>query len=127
MITGSEEITCPLTDHEREVLLPLFIAGLSRHVGKENPVTSAEIIAAMGERGHKVSGGRVRKVINHIRIHALLPMVLADTNGYWVSDDMAEVALYVRSLKDREDAIRAMRVAIQQQAETKWQHQFEFA
>lgn len=109
MIEGFEKQTSELTTDEKQ-LLPLFIKGLSAHIGKDNPVTSTEIIQKLKDKKNIIVGGaRVRKLINHIRMHNLIPRLIATSGGYYITNDKKELRKYIESLKGREDAIKAIR------------------
>ena len=122
MISGFEDETTPLTEHEEKVILPLFVRGFANHVGKQNAVTSTYVAKSINKMGHLVSGGRIRKLVNHIRRKGLVPLLVADNKGYWVSNDPKEVKEYLLGLQQREEAIRAMRIALRTQAKSKWPH-----
>ncbi|MDR1652892.1 MAG: hypothetical protein LBS01_04470 [Prevotellaceae bacterium] len=114
MIKGFQQETAPLTDYEKNVLLPLFIRGLETKKGHENAVTNKYIISVMS-KNYEVSEARVRKIINHIRTHDNIPGLIATSNGYFIANTEAELLEYEESLKGREDAIRAVRLAIARQ------------
>lgn len=114
-----------LSEHEKVRLLPLFIQGLSGHRSKSDAITAAKMMRGMKHRGYDITSARVRKIINHIRRHGLIPLLLASSEGYWVSDDKAEVEQYIKTLKQREEAIRVMRVSLQVQAQTFWNYKME--
>lgn len=122
MITGFEEITEPLTESEME-LVPIIAKGLRARVGKANAISASAIEAKMAEHGYKVPGARLRKIINHIRVHGVVPLLLASSAGYYVCDDDKEAFEYLQSLYDRERAMTAMRRAIQAQLEERLGHE----
>lgn len=108
MINGFEEQTENLSEYELS-LVPIFVQGFSKKVGKVNSITSAEIIAKLKPQ-HKLSGARVRKIVNHIRNEGLLPGLIATNKGYYISNDPAEIEKYCESLKQRSNEIdRVMR------------------
>lgn len=108
MLEGFGDITYELTEQEAE-LVPIFISGLKNKVGKQNAVTSSHIINKLQEKGHKVNGARVRKIINHIRTAYLLPGLIATSKGYYISNDPEEIKQYIASLGHREAAISFVR------------------
>lgn len=117
MINGFEKQTEKLTDYEKEVLLPVMVKCLERKVGKENAVTNAYMCVRMNAKGYEIGEARVRKIINHIRTNNLVPRLMASSCGYYVTNDENELKSYIASLKGREDAIRAMRNAVEEQLE----------
>lgn len=105
MINGFENITSELSEYEKEVLLPLFIKGLSKKVGIQNAVTNKHMVKALKEKGFNVSEARVRKIINYIRNQNLVAGLIANSNGYFISNDPVEIARYIDSLKQRANEI----------------------
>ena len=115
MITFFTEQTAPLTEYERDTLLPIMARCLERHVGREAAITNAKMCDKMNAYGYELNEARTRKIINHIRINALVSCLIATGKGYYVSEDEAEIKKYIKSLKDREAAIAAVRMAIEGQ------------
>lgn len=116
MINGFPEETKPLTEYEQNILLPVLVSGLKHRVGKAKFTTSRVIINACKKRGMVIDGARVRKLINHIRTHDLVPCLIADSKGYWIEYNTTRLKKYIQSLKQREDAIREVRNALIKQA-----------
>lgn len=108
-----EDFTYPLTDYEREKLLPAFIISFHYRQGLAKAITNREIIEKMAPRfdqpGSKLTDARVRKIINHIRVNNLMPGLVASSKGYYVSNDPKEVQDYIDSLSGRIISISAVR------------------
>ena len=107
MITNFENITFELTADEKK-LMPVIIKGLSTKT-KDNPIKAADIVNAINENkdryGIKVfSEPRLRKIINFIRSEGILP-VMGTTNGYYVTNDRADLESQSESLTQRSEAI----------------------
>ena len=87
MITNFEEITQELTADEM-VLCRQIVLGL-RTKTKDNPIKSDEIVNKMNQANpkNKLTGARLRKIINYIRSNGILP-VIATSNGYYTSNDI---------------------------------------
>ena len=119
MINGFDIETAPLSDYEKEQILPAIKAILNGHIGPRAAITNKQIVALLSPT-YKVTDSRVRKVINHIRNNDLIPCLLATSDGYFVATDEAEVTAYEESLLGREMAIKAVRVAIARQKEIKY-------
>ena len=117
MIDGFQKETAKLNDYERTVLLPVMVKCLERKIGKENAVTNAYMCVKMNEKGYEISEARVRKIINHIRTNWLVSRLMASNTGYYVTNDADELRAYITSLKGREEAIRAVRKAVEEQLE----------
>jgi len=124
MIKNFENETQPLTDYEKNVLLPLLIRGLGIKKGQANAVTNKNIVSALKDN-YKLSEARVRKIINHIRTNDLIPGLIATSEGYFIAETEAELLEYEESLKGREDAIREVRLAIARQRRILYQQERE--
>ena len=117
MIKGFDKETQPLSDYEKETLLPILVEGLQAKKGKKQAVTNKQIVSALKPK-YKISDTRVRKLINHIRINDLIPALIATSDGYYIAGSEAELLEYEQSLKGREDAIRNVRLSIERQRKT---------
>lgn len=117
MITGFPYQTEPLNEIELE-LLPAFINGLKTKIGAENAITNSEIRKAFKEKlGILIPDSRVRKIINHIRINGLVPLLCANSNGYYVAKNAKEITSYIKGLNERIGSQIAMLDAIKKQQE----------
>ena len=117
MIKNFENETQPLTDYEHNVLLPVILRGLETKKGRATAVTNKYIVSAL-KGNYKLNEARIRKIINHIRTNDLIPGLIATSEGYFIAETESELLEYEESLKGREDAIRAVRLAIARQRRT---------
>ncbi len=115
MIQGFELETAPLNKYEKETLLPRMIEGLSRCIGEENRRTNSKIQARLKFEGYSVNSARIRKLINHIRIHGLVERLAASSKGYWVEYDDTKLENYIQSRKERVKAENAATAALERQ------------
>ena len=115
MITGFDEITRPLTDYERDVLLPVIAYGLSLKVGKATAITNGRICDALRSKGYKITEPRLRKIVNFIRTSGIVTNLIATSKGYHIATSLDEMEDYIESLKARESAIRDVRIALEGQ------------
>jgi hypothetical protein len=115
MINGFEEETQPLTDYEKDTLLPIMVKGLSKKVGNELAITNKVMVSVMRTAGYKISEARVRKLINHIRRNDLVPLLIASSKGYYIENDDEKVREYIESLHQRASAIYAVGRSVQRQ------------
>lgn len=120
MVTNFEEITKPLTADEQR-LLPYLINGLANHK-ESDPIKEPEIVESMnvfmigrpefqkpgspGKLSCKMTGARLRKMVNHIRCNGLLP-VIATPKGYYVSHNPEVIQKQIQSMRDRANGILA--------------------
>lgn len=117
MIVNYEKQTQPLNEYEREVLLPIMVKCLRKHVGEKMCISNGKMCSALKESGYKASETAIRKIINNIRITGAIPYLVSTGNGYYVATKHEEVSRCIESLRGREDAIRAVRVALEEQIE----------
>lgn len=54
---------------------------------------------------HKISPTRLRKLVNHIRVNGILP-VIATSEGYFVSFEREVIEKQIKSLYERSSSIR---------------------
>ena len=124
MIQGFQEQTEPLTEYEEQQLLPQIVRGLQLKVGKANAVTNGAIVKGMkANLNLRTTEPRVRKIINHIRVHDLVPCLIATSQGYYIAESEQELKEYEESLLGREEAIRNVRLSIQRQRNRKYHQQ----
>jgi len=116
MLKGFEKQTEELNAYELQTLVPVLVAGLRCKVGKRCAVTNKYIVRMLKDK-YRVSDVRVRKVINYIRLNALVPCLVATSDGYYVAQTEDELRDYEQSLYGRECAIRNVRLAIAKQRE----------
>lgn len=114
MITNFEHLTGKLTDVERDHWLPLIIRGLSLKVGKHTAISNKEMRKKLNQNHltgdiKPISDVRLRKIINFIRINGLIPCLLSNSNGYYVSNDYMEIESYMASLEERAQSIMAVK------------------
>ena len=101
MIQGFSRQTEPLTDYERNILLPVICQGLSTKIGEDKAITNSAITKAMKGAGYQLTEARLRKIIT--------------SKGYYIATSREEMVDYIDSLQGREDAIRAVRESMEQQ------------
>ena len=88
---------------------------LQHHVGKDKAVTNRQICERMKKKGYELTETRVRKIVNRIRTNNLVECLIATSRGYYVTHNKQELEDYIKSLKGREEAIRLVREALEQQ------------
>ena len=113
MITDFEKYTAVLTDHEKDVLVPVLTNELREHVGKRSAIRNKALCQKFTAQGYSgLTEARVRKCINYIRMNGLVPHLIANSNGYYCATTIDEVETYIQSLDERATAIWAMRAAL---------------
>ncbi len=109
MLTNFENITQELSDDELS-LVPVLVAGFKRH-DKNDPIKAPSIVVEMNKylknKGVKIkmTEVRLRKIVNHIRSNAIIPLC-STSKGYFCSSDPEEIKSNVQSLFERASSIR---------------------
>lgn len=105
-----EEITRPLSDVERRAV-PIIVERFRKRPGKTNVVTSKTMIDGLKEHfGIELNDSRIRKIIQYIRLNGLLIGLVATSSGYFLTQNPKDLEEWIESLKQREEAIRAIRL-----------------
>lgn len=115
MIHGFKKETAPLSDEERK-LVPKIMGILKKCVGEEHAKTNKDIRFLVNyKQKDNVRDVRMRKIINHIRRTGKLPLLVASAKGYYISNDIGQIEMYLMSLSQRTSAINAMARAVKSQ------------
>jgi len=115
MITNFENITFELNEVEQK-LIPIFVKALELKVGKSNAITNSEIIKGIKKAyGIRLTGARVRKIIQYIRITGKVERLIASSKGYYISNDTQELKDYIESLMQRAEQIELLAKQIEYQ------------
>lgn len=116
MLFGFENETAALTPLE-EKAAETIARCLQAHIGVEQAITGEKIGTAMAlhdaayrdAKGRpSLTGARLRKIVNHIRVKRMCKNLIANSKGYYVSNDPQEIRDYVRGLRLRAQAIGAV-------------------
>lgn len=110
MILTFENQTHKLTEYEYKVVMPILVEGLKKKIGKSKAITNNKICSALKEKGYKVTEPRIRKIIYFIRQYNAVPMLIASSKGYWVTNDINEVKDWLESLESRIEAIQETKI-----------------
>ena len=114
MIKNFKNETDHLSRYEEKNILPKVVEILENRKGFSQIITSKNIIALYGA-SDKESSARVRKVINYIRNHSIIPCLIASSKGYYIATEAKEITDYEESLRGRVSAIHKMRQSIHKQ------------
>jgi len=76
--------------------------------GKEKPISNNQIATFLSEMGFKMfyanePSPRIRKMISHIRINGLIPLLCANSKGYFITKNIVEFDAYLDTFKKRVD------------------------
>lgn len=85
-----------LTNHEKEVLLPLVVQMLSHRNTKQKVFSNKKIRKVLAEFGEEITEPQIRKIIFHIRNNNIVPLLLANNEGYFVSYSRQDVENWLK-------------------------------
>jgi hypothetical protein len=108
MITNFEQITKELTKEEK-LMLPFVILEFEKHTVK-NPIKEPDFLKNFNMITRekpifkKLTGVRLRKMVNYIRTNGILPLI-ATSKGYYISFDRNEIKKQIKSLQERANSI----------------------
>ena len=114
MIKNFERETCPLTDYEKDELVPLVVQVLQHCKGKKYALSNKNFINRWGS-GYKLNPARFRKVINYIRNKGMIKGLITTSKGYYIAQSRQELEDYIKSLQGRENAVKELRKNITKQ------------
>lgn len=101
-----------LTKEEKNIILPVVMRLLREKSTRNNPVYGKRIVDWLNFKKEEIgftsamTETRLRKCINYIRTNGLLP-VIADDNGYYVTNDPIVIREMAQSLRRRVASINA--------------------
>lgn len=119
MITLFKNITYEITDREKLVLMPMLLQIL-QNSHCDNRITGRQLCVWFRAQGHQVTGSRLRKMVNYIRVtNAAKPAVLIGaSNGYFYSTDVETIRLQIESVRGRIDSMTAFLDTMEAQMQT---------
>lgn len=107
MVTGFEDITTDLTAKDMDIL-QFVLNGLSMCREPRHSEEVCELILQLYWESEETyipfSSVRLRKFVNFIRAHSLLP-IIATSKGYYVAYEQEEIRKQIKSLNERASAI----------------------
>jgi len=101
-----EELTHELNDDEKRIAV-LLCQLFREKPGKKNTFKNHDLRQWL-EKEHfePISGPRLRKVIQFIRLNGMLIGLIASHSGYWLTEDPEELRSWIESMQERENAVR---------------------
>lgn len=113
MLTTFEHHTADIDIKNRDELRLVndFITGFNLRKGKDKAISNKEIRAAYAGKGVQLTDVKIRKIVNYIRTHDLVPCLVANSKGYYVAATEEEMNDYIKSLTQRCNEIDRVRAA----------------
>lgn len=109
------EILWKLTDTEKNVLLPLAVQLLKDKTNK-NIFTNAEIVRALQPFSEeKIHDSRIRAIVFNIRQQELVPLLIANHEGYYRGTNIQEIKRWIERHKSKITAMQSTLGSIENQ------------
>lgn len=123
MITNFEHKTKPFTFKELNFYIPLITEILKSKTGKESVISTPELIAKIQKEeerinlieAKKVDSVRIRMMVRYIIVNNLIPGLIGAGKGFYIATEAQQMEMCIKSLEERENAIRTKRIAILRQ------------
>lgn len=111
-----------LTKHEQETLLPLVLGILSHRNQKQKVFSNTRIRKVLKEFGEDINERQIRALVFHIRNNNLLPLLIANSEGYYVASNIEDVKDWMATQQGKIEAMQLTLSSIQ----TQMQEQMQF-
>lgn len=105
-----------LTPHEEEVLYPLVVKILS-HRPKEKVFSNTKIRKILKEFGEDIADSQIRKIVFNIRHSGAIPLLIANSEGYYIASNIEEVNAWIDTHKGKIQSMKVTLLNIEMQFE----------
>lgn len=79
----------------------LIVSGLQNKIGKDKAITNKQMREALKKRGINLHPIKMRKIIQYIRVHNMVPMLCASSKGYYRAETEEEFFSWLDSAEQR--------------------------
>jgi len=111
-----------LTNHEEQTLLPLVIGILSHRNQKQKVFSNTRIRKVLKEFGEDIDERQIRALVFHIRNNNLLPLLIANNEGYYIASNIEDVNAWIATQQGKIEAMQltlsSIKTQMQEQMET---------
>lgn len=102
MIKGFEDITTDIKPHEIAIAPFIADAFRKRQPGKKNAASNKQIREAVFKHtGTKLDSIRIRRIVQYIRVNAMVIRICSSSNGYFVAANDKEWEDWKESMRQR--------------------------
>lgn len=108
MLTLFKNITEELTALEKDTRVEMLI-NILKISHEQNRITGNQLCVWFKAQGHNISGVRLRKMINYIRVKNMVApaVVIGAGNGYFITTDTILIEQQIESIQGRIDSMNA--------------------
>lgn len=101
MIPGFEDMTHEVSQDEINMSYSIAKA-FNLRIGKKNAISASQIIRSYEiNTGVKLNAGRLRKIIQYIRLHNMSPKLVSSQKGYYIAQTEDELNNWIESMNKR--------------------------
>jgi len=124
MVTGFEEFSYELTEIEQQKIYPKFIEAWRGRVveelikakdmidGMQSWIEKNNITTKPGKI-YKMTGPRMRKIIHCARVKGDLPNMIANSKGYFKTEDQNKIREFIKSCRERSNSFSEVANALE--------------
>lgn len=94
-----------LTAHERDAILPLVIQILKHRETKQKVFSNTKIRIVLKEFGEEITEPQIKRIVFHIRNNGLVDLLLANSEGYFVAENIKDVEEWMKMQKGKIEAM----------------------
>lgn len=107
-----------LSNHEKETLLPLVVQILEHRNTKEKVFSNTKIRNVLREFGEDISDAQIRKIVFHIRNKHIVELLIANSQGYFVANNIQDIKDWIETHKGKINAMQQTLSSIESQFES---------
>jgi hypothetical protein len=104
-----------LSNHEKNVLLPLVLNMLQHRKDKELVFSNTKIRKVLKEFGQDILDSQIRKLVFYIRNNDLLDLLIANNDGYYIATNIQDIEKWLEMQRGKIAAMHESLSAIQRQ------------
>ena len=103
-----------LEPYEIETIVPMIVETLRYKIGKDNALRGSDICSWLKACGQDIEPGRFRLIINYIRSNDLVIGLVANSKGYYRTDDPEVIKKWIEKeigiIKQKTRPLKRMRL-----------------
>lgn len=106
-----------LNTHEKNILLPLVVQIMEHRDTKEKVFSNGKIRNVLKEFGEDISDAQIRKLVFNIRNNGIIDLLIANQDGYFVSNNIDDIRAWIARHKGKISAMTKTLESIESQFE----------
>lgn len=106
-----------LNTHEKNILLPLVVQIMEHRDTKEKVFSNGKIRNVLKEFGEDISDAQIRKLVFNIRNNGIIELLIANQDGYFVSNNIDDIRAWIARHKGKISAMTKTLESIESQFE----------